>query len=195
MRVIVIDDMKANQDSALELKKDGHTVTVLGTVEEARSYFNRCLSQIALRQHRELGRLPQASMRDIDEGWSLPDVVLTDLWMPAPVTKWEAGCERIFGGNPYHPEHDTNRTALIPAGLVLSIKAANLGIRLIAILTDSDHHNDQLVATMDMLGWDGPPDPYSGIRKFEARYFQKGEGGPKDWVKLLKKITRQRNPS
>lgn len=169
MRILVVDDNAANQESASLLTQDGHDVTVLGTIEEAFRFFSEA------------------------EKKGVPDVVMSDLWMPAPaMDNFYRGVQYILSSNnPYHPEHDGNRTDQIPAGLVFAIAAANLGVKRIAILTDSDHHSDQMVAVMDLF----EENLFGGhIGKYEARYFSRNDEGlpiVKDWQKLLKRLLRK----
>ena len=139
MKVLVIDDAQWNQDSAHQTLAD-HEVTVVSTVEDAFRIFH-------------------SGEKDFD-------AVLTDLWMPAPAKEWDAGCNRIFGGNPYHPEDDEHAQGdQIPAGLAFALAAAKGGAAHIAILTDSDHHRDRLVALLDMIGHCGR------VSSREVRYF------------------------
>jgi CheY-like chemotaxis protein len=79
------------------------------------------------------------------------DFVLTDLYLPGPGTK-----------------------DLMPIGMAIAIAAANAGVRA-AIVTDADHHQDLMVAMLDVCDPIKLISPIHGdqgsalIRKLEAR--------------------------
>jgi CheY-like chemotaxis protein len=161
MRVLVIDDTAYNQASA-RATLQGHEVTVATGAEEGYKLI-----------------------------WQNWDVILTDLWMP--VTKGEASdvisddgsvVSKLFG-TLYHPEKD-RPVDEIPAGLVFALRALLQGVKYVAIVTDSTHHDDRLVALLDLVNM------RSGVRalSFEARdgaetYINPATGHSLRWGKEL----------
>ena len=68
------------------------------------------------------------------------DVLLTDLLMPA-----EAGKLGPTGMN--YLGHE------IPIGLVLAIRAAQTGIKYVAVVTDTNHHDHPMSAAVDWISY------------------------------------------
>lgn len=105
------------------------------------------------------------------------DVLLSDLLMPAePQTLGKEGL-RFLG-------HE------IPIGLVLAFRAAAVGVKHVAVITDANHHNHPMSAAID---WINP----AYWRDEKNRVFQVNESrvlvahapltedGCKDWAKAL----------
>ena len=173
MFIVVIDDTKKNQVSAQLLRKEGHVVMVLESAEEAFSFFRG-----------------GGTMKPHHAG-----MVLTDLWMPLG----ESG----IGWIGYDQKKDVHVAKESPFGLVLAIAARNAGVKLVGILTDTNHHADLLVHWAEMLA---APESVRGVTPvldesrrtgtliFEARYFER-EDGSKDWVKLAKLLIGETMPS
>lgn len=172
MNIVVIDDSPANQASAKLLEEDGHTVTVIGTVGAAYTYFEKLGS-------------PWKKTKD-----PIPDAVLTDLWMPAPKDyEISPGC--------HHKDPETRLTQM-PAGLAFAIIAKNLGVKYVAILTDSDDHSDQMVAILNLFSGRGTTP--GAILKEEARGYsadrekeRAGHGITKDWKRLMRNMIEWRS--
>jgi CheY-like chemotaxis protein len=176
MKILVIDDARHNQESALTTLQD-HDVTVAGSVEEA---------------FRALGGIGQGSLK---HKW---DAVLTDLWMPFPESEpYGDGSAGAFLDTVYSygRAEDGNVGEQTPAGLVFALAASNCQVPYIGICTDTDHHTDRLNAIMDLLAR-GFRKASPGIYRFEARNYclppeeEEGEENTnvKDWGKVLADI-------
>jgi len=153
-RILVIDDASYNQDSAQETLGN-HDLTIIGTIEEAWK------TNTAL----------------MEEKITPFDVILTDLWMPAPkMHRWTAGSNTLdFLGCPYE-RPDGMVGDQIPAGLIFALLSMRNGIP-VGIVTDSNHHQDRLVRMLDLV-MRRPHDkkPFNRVAMFEARYcFVKGK--------------------
>ncbi|MFH1088954.1 MAG: response regulator [Candidatus Uhrbacteria bacterium] len=165
MHILVVDDSPANTSSAY-WTLPGHNLTVCGTVEEA------CQA---------LGFRPGAPAVSPSH---LFDAVLTDLWMPMPLVEHSKLLGVYFGRKQIEG-------SLSPVGLVFALRALNLGVRFIAILTDSDHHSDSLVTLMDLIDGQLSGNTPVVVGKYEKRWFECGRNGPKDWGKLLARIMEE----
>lgn len=161
MRIIVIDDLEINRNSASLLREAGHDVTIIGTAEEAVH---------ALRNE-------------------VPDVVLTDLWMPWPQAD-EYGCVNGVVGC----SRDKRPFETIPAGYLIALLAKNRGVPHVAILSDTDHHNDRMSALAKGMAAAHmkPYLPKGAVLLYEQRYYDT-EGvcevkAAKDWRKLLEEL-------
>ncbi len=163
LNVVVIDDSPDNQASALDIKKLGHTVTVLGTVNEAHDYLEKC-NQRRERHH------------------EIPDVMLLDLWMP--ITNLTKGRCGDFGSYDQNGKRNHSMDTL-PVGLVFALIAKNLGVQKIGILTHTNHHLDIMVALMKLM-WVG--DYRNRTFQFEQAHQGYSENGVKNWVNFLKSI-------
>jgi CheY-like chemotaxis protein len=156
MRILVVDDLSTNLNSARETLV-GHDLVFCTTVQEA---------FVALGFDTEGGYNCEASPFD---------AVLTDLWLPLRV--------QDVGATRYVNRSEEGQGSLKPVGLVIAARALNRGVPHIAILTDSDHHQDPLVALMDSL-W---PSSENRIRKYEKRFFEDSQRR-KHWGKLLEEM-------
>ena len=168
MKILVIDDLEINRLSAKDLEEDGHEVIVVGTAEEA-----------------------VCAVRD-----EVPDMVLTDLWMPSPdlnITRestWrDDGSKSVQVNNTwYNEKSDKHQSAEIPVGFVIAILAKNRNVQYIAILTDTDHHGDMLVTLGGRFDYGSGQSWFWEERRntiglYEARFFKKVDGS-KDWRAL-----------
>ncbi len=131
-KVLVIEDESYNLESAKSTLND-YDLTVIGTIEEA----NKILRA------------------DVDGNFEY-DVMLTDLWIPTPELVEE--CEtNVFANmgtvsvDKLHIFEGASLDKSMPAGLVFALKASNLGVPYIGILTDSSHHHDRLSLLLDTL--------------------------------------------
>ncbi len=176
MKIIVIDDLEINRQSATTLVEAGHEVVVIGDAEEGVRYLD---------YH------------------DRPDMVLTDLWMPAPDMLVRR--ERSVGSDGhegvqmnsvwYTRKHDRYFTPEIPIGLIVAIIAKNIGVQWIGILTDTDHHQDQMVTLCQSFDHGSVADfewtqkknesARRNIGLYEARYFENLDGS-KNWLKLAR---------
>lgn len=165
MHILVVDDSPANIGSAYWTLA-GHNLTVCRTVEAA------CQA---------LGFRPDAPAVRPSHPF---DAVLTDLWMPMPPVE----SSRLLGV--YFDQKQTE--SLSPVGLVFALRALNLGVRFVAILTDGDHYNDSLVTLMDLIDGQLSGNTPIVVGRYEKRWFECGRNGPKDWGKVLARIMEER---
>ena len=76
------------------------------------------------------------------------DAVLTDMIMP---TQLKPGPRQMY--NPDIPA---------PYGFVIALRAAQLGVRMVAMITDQNHHNGPMSAALDYLSRYYYPEEYIG---------------------------------
>ena len=108
------------------------------------------------------------------------DAVLSDLMMPAePQTLGPEGYK--FLGHQ------------MPIGFVVAFRAAQAGVKRIAVITDANHHNHPISAALDWIGpayWDGQKHPtfqLNGATVLVAHASFLEDGG-KDWTAALKAV-------
>lgn len=109
------------------------------------------------------------------------DVALLDLLMPAEgMTLGEEGM--AFFGEPF------------PVGYPLAISLALSGIGLVAVATDTNHHNHPASAVMDWFR-DSPFLVVQGKKRGLVRFLHAPikEDGAKDWVKVLETLVYNRS--
>lgn len=127
MRILVIEDTLENIEAAKEQLKE-HELTVATSVKEA---YMILWGQNSTHN-------PKVPF----------DVVLTDLYLPAPDEPFQGWA---FYPTDNSPAVDSYRLGdLMPAGLVFAIVASQQGSK-VGILTDTDHHKDQVVALLDLV--------------------------------------------
>jgi CheY-like chemotaxis protein len=113
---------------------------------------------------------------EILDGEKRFDVLLTDLWLP----------RGSFRGAMH--DGDSSETP-IPAGLVFALRALNLDMK-VAIVTDSNHHQDRLCSILDLVRH-GKNTCTSDIVYVEARWCspkpQEWDSGTegKNWLKAI----------
>jgi CheY-like chemotaxis protein len=162
MRVLVIDDLECNQESA-RATLGGHEVTVCGTVEEGME---------ALRN------------KDLEF-----DVLLTDLYMVLPGVTRGAGKKIFSGVNTFdYPSERTPKE--VPIGLLFACLAVNRGIKYIGIVTDGDHHQERLISLMNSL-LDAPIRKFEA-RTYEfvpeGEMWERDKKYPKHWGEVLEQV-------
>lgn len=183
LKVLVIDDDHDHQQSARETLTE-HDLTVCCTVEEA---FEILTHNGHLVLRREGDRVRERLVYDIP--WPY-DAVLTDLWMPLP--KRERSC--FMGVNMVNAYEDglgvIDHPAMAPVGAFFALQAVNLETPFVAIVTDTNHHDDRLACLTDMFNGYGDG-PYFGegsrlcrVYRFAKRSYHDGRGR-KDWGKVL----------
>lgn len=144
MKILVIEDSAAHRQSAIETLV-GHDVTVVGSFDGAEKLLDGSYFD------RELKRIVEPPL-----GF---DVVLTDMMMPMS--------ERGLTRDTFKP------TELVPYGIILALKAAHRGAKLVGLLTDTNHHNGAMSKALDLLGpayydsSDGNPEVAREIKRFE----------------------------
>jgi len=119
MKVLVIDDDVANQQSAHALLSE-HDLTVVGTSWEAAEMI----------------------------GKNEYDVVLTDLFMSATPDPKEKVNRRVFGSFGAATS-DSGDSAEHPLGFGFALWALTRGVKYVAVVTDTDHHSNAISAQID----------------------------------------------
>lgn len=103
------------------------------------------------------------------------DIALIDLLMPSePMTLGEEGLAHL--GEPF------------AVGYPLAVYLAKKGIRLIAVATDTNHHNHPASAFMDWLNDESVNVNGSSITFMHSPMKQVGEKQVKDWLCVLERI-------
>ncbi len=155
LRILVVDDSPLHQKSAL-LTLNKHKVTTVGDQESAyRQLHNSWKDEEELARQLKKRHLPSTFREAIHSGsakkeeWQKQhqeimkehyqwDVVLSDLLMPAGKILQGAN------GIPYVGQE-------MPIGWALALYAALQGARLIAVVTDIDHHDHPASALLDLM--------------------------------------------
>lgn len=199
MRVLVIDDKKANQISAEEYLKD-HDLTVVGSYKDAEEilevkYDEEKVEKI-LAQNGIINQCPhgwdpkyQQAKREVEQESIIPftfDAVLVDHLLPASGKQQGPGGRRFVGQE-------------MPIGIFLALLAAKRGAKYAAVFTDTDHHSHPASACFDAFNkGENNPTPFivegakvilSNTRSwidFDYKYDDKSVSDrKKNWKKLL----------
>ena len=150
MKVLVIEDTQKHQESAIEqLKARGHEVTVASSFAVAElllSVAGRIDVALDRQTPRRVVYLTRQDHPDFFKGKrdvyaNVPrfDVVLTDMNLPTS--------EGLTGIQP----HLVEEGGLVPYGFPLALKAASVGVKYVAMVTDTGHHDSALSAALDMI--------------------------------------------
>lgn len=103
------------------------------------------------------------------------EVLLSDLLMPAePYCLGPQGLK--FLG------HE------IPIGFVLALRAAQVGVKHVAVITDASHHNHPMSAALDWIGRTPLPFSINGAT-VRIAHAQLGADGRKDWAQALAAVS------
>ena len=87
----------------------------------------------------------------------------------------------------YSPLHTTDyEDQDLPLGMVLALKAVNLEIPYIGILSDQNKNNSPIVNALQVVSGDQFPEPQGGPVINELDHCQQADGS-KDWLKALKR--------
>jgi len=122
LNILVIDDNTSHQQAAREQLAE-HNLTIVGGFPEAM---------------RILGSHQRVLQGDQDYKYEGDfDVVLTDMEMPV---------ERLKG-----LDRDAVKDVSAPYGLVLALRAAQVGVKYIAMITDTNHHQGAMSNALDMI--------------------------------------------
>lgn len=121
MKILVIDDKQENLELAKQQLKD-HEVTTVSSYDEAFTLVC-CLDASAWP--------PKDNKPDFD-------AVLTDLLMPAGKTNQGEKGMKYVGQE-------------MPLGIFLALQAINSGVKLVGLLTDTNHHAHPASAALDHL--------------------------------------------
>ncbi|MBI2443902.1 MAG: response regulator [Candidatus Magasanikbacteria bacterium] len=100
------------------------------------------------------------------------DAVLTDLWMPGP-----------SGTSAFGVGQAKNCVSVpMPVGMMFALMAINLGVKIVAIVTDMSHHCDPLTAGLEKIEALG-----TRILCYNSQTNHTEEGA-KDWGNILNHI-------
>ena len=149
MKILVIDDKKENRVAARE-KFAEHEITTIGSYDKAIRLINREVDPYDV--YMALGRHWNGIGINCDSAFMFKekelkpkfdfDIVLVDLMMPAS--------DYSMGDNREHSRRES-----MPYGFPLMIKIAmkhSKRVKAIAIVSDVNHHNHAMSATLDDLG-------------------------------------------
>lgn len=161
MKILIVEDTEKHIDSARETLTE-HELTIARTFDEAMKLLVRPVDQVRMQQLLVDAGFPEEPPvpkdRDDKDGWGrynaytearwdatknalLPcnfDVVLTDMLLPP---SFEGSLRRQFW--------DADR--LVPYGFVIALRAADVGVRFVALATDVNHHYDPMSAAIDRI--------------------------------------------
>ncbi len=141
MKILVIEDTAKHQQAA-RLQLVGHDLTVAGTYEEGQCHLNATSYLYGVTrgcdefkkqgiQHEDQKSLAGQHVRS----W---DIVLIDLMLPAPEEAQRQGSS-LVGQE-------------MPLGTTLAFLALKTGIKKVAIVTDTNHHDHPASAALDVFG-------------------------------------------
>lgn len=122
LNILVIEDNADHQQGAREQLAE-HNLTIVGSFPEAmRILGSHSFVQIGKKGYEYEGNF---------------DVVLTDMEMPV---------ERLE-----NLDRTTVKDISAPYGLVLALRAAQVGIKYVAMITDTNHHQGAMSNALDMI--------------------------------------------
>jgi CheY-like chemotaxis protein len=175
----------------------GNDVTVVASFDEAIDLMARNIDEAKVQRLLvEAGFTEEPDRTDMDRlraYWSAQDharlesivplefdVVLTDLMMPMS--------RRTLAPGVYIPGEQ------VPYGFIIALRAANRGVKYVAVVTDTNHHQGAMSAALDHLGsayWDDGFEPNFTINGAAAMFVHAPtlSGGAKDWGKVLGQLT------
>lgn len=145
MKVLVIEDTKRHQESARETLSD-HELTIVTSFDEAIEALDTQYDEARIEQLKAESGLAYGDdgyremLSEVTSQCTLPlpwDVVLTDMMMP------------MSKANLAPSVH--NHRELIPYGFIIALRAAEAGAKLVAVVTDVNHHMGAISAAMDNL--------------------------------------------
>ena len=168
LNILVCEDTAKNLEAAREQLAEHNVFTARTLVEAMQHLGNKVFEDIE-------------GYKDYlkREGTSVPayknniDVVLTDMYIP--------------GGNmPIYSLGDQ----LAPVGVMIALRAASLGVKLVGLMSDANHHSDAMTCGIDMLigTWFSTERPLTingskVVFTTAAKDYERD--GAKDWKKLL----------
>lgn len=156
MKILVFDDSATNRSTARAQLKD-HELTVVGTYDEAQrlltptvdeskalDIFETKFGDRVWNKHQGLtSEAVSERFKFYEEqatkqatAWPTYDVVLTDLLVPASDQKQGPDGQKFVGQE-------------MPLGIFIALLAAKNGVKKVAVLTDSNHHNHPASACFD----------------------------------------------
>src|SRR3989338_6719999 len=152
MKILVIDDKQENLQAARDQLGAEHELTTTGGYDSG------------------LRLITQANVEPFD-------VVLCDLFMPAP---------RQVGYVGLSPEGAKHTGEEMPIGIFLVLKAAKHGVKFVAVLTMTNHHDHPASAMID--GFDFPM-TLGGAKMILSNYYEhQMQDASGVWQKNLAKL-------
>lgn len=199
LKILVVEDNPANIGSARDAFKD-HDLVVATSFDEAMKALSTGVDHNRLEQLRAeagLGVLPQGGTADEREAWwskddelrakarNHPDfdVVLTD--MNLPMSEFKLAPEWFKAGEQ------------VPYGFVLALRACLVGVKFVAMVTDTNHHHGAMSAALDLIcpassenretnGFNKAMTINGSTCMFMHAPLLRHGGSPKDWGQALK---------
>ncbi|TSC60379.1 MAG: hypothetical protein LiPW15_257 [Parcubacteria group bacterium LiPW_15] len=152
MKILVIDNSRFNHESARATLK-GHDLTIISSFDEAMDIMRKKVDADNVQRlliDAGFAEKPDYSDREWSAYWQalresetksvIPfefEVVLTDMMMPVSM--------KTIGPGVYRPGEE------VPYGFVIALKAASLGAKFVAMVTDGNHHEDAMIAAIECL--------------------------------------------
>ena len=153
MRILVVDDKQMHRESARETLAD-HELTIVSSFDEVMDYLvekideekrSRLLAEAGLADKKDSKdeaerKIYWEKYKELRAQCVIPfgfDAVLTDMMMPMS--------RRTLGPGIYNPDEQ------VPYGFVIALKAAARGAKLVALVTDVNHHQGAMSAAIDHL--------------------------------------------
>lgn len=146
MKILVIDDTQVHLDAAIQQLSEGHDLTVCSSHEEADKllqtrYAKKWRDCAANNERQGMSRdaaYKAASLEEKESEIPYWDAVLTDLLMPAGSMAQGKEGEEYVGQE-------------MPVGWSLALRAAKMGAKYVAVVTDMDHHHHPASAMLDWI--------------------------------------------
>ncbi|MFH0874054.1 MAG: hypothetical protein V1846_04440 [Candidatus Komeilibacteria bacterium] len=155
MKILVVEDKEMHRQSARD-SLAGHDVTIVDSFDAAMGLMAKKIDdENVTRLMTEAGFPATPDRNGGDEEWKafwkahreaeaksvVPfpfDVVLTDMMMPMS--------RQTLASEAYHPAEQ------VPYGFIIALKAAKVGAKFVAMVTDTNHHKGAMSAAIDHLG-------------------------------------------
>lgn len=154
MRILVIEDKELHRKSAEETLS-GHEVTIVKSFDEATALMEKKIDEGNVQRLLTEAGFPTKPGYEDSERWSayceaysqataksvVPfpfEVVLTDMMMPMS--------KQTLAPEVFNPSEQ------VPYGFILALKATLFGAKFVAMVTDTNHHQSAMSASIDHLG-------------------------------------------
>lgn len=153
MKILIFDDSKIHRIAAQLTLGGEHEITVVDTYDKAAAALSTEIDYerlTTLRAEANIGRYPNEGTADMQAAWNKAneelqekarrrpdfDVVLTDLLvLPSSEAQGPEG-EKFLGQE-------------MPLGTIIALRALAAGIKMVAVVTDMNHHNHPASAAFD----------------------------------------------
>lgn len=178
LNILVIEDSAVHQQAAREQLAD-HNLTVVGSYDEGQEWLTP-YGDLCCKKARDFR---QGGMSD-EDAWAQAlklfqwDVVLIDLMLPA-------------SGQALSHEHRHLAGQEMPIGTTLAFLALKRGVKMVAVVTDTNHHDNPASAALDVMS--GSFSVGDARMYLENSWSHDLYGSAKPWSAVLKVLLKPKD--